>query len=143
MVLPRAELVEIEGQVDERIEHHRHLRLRERVSGAPCLRPADDDHPDAEILGQRYRLPDIGFAARLDGKRNLAREYAADQFGTRVPPAARRAVAMALLALSPGIAVVHAPARLFERMAQRSEEHTSELQSLMRISYAVFCLKNK
>src|SRR3546814_6322655 len=98
---------------------------------------------------------------------------------------------MALLALSPGIAVVHAPARLFERMAQRrplhgaraqpvprsaadhridadirdiedidpvaqpgkgrlaaegrvalgSEEHTSELQSLMRISYAVFCLK--
>src|SRR3546814_6196010 len=27
--------------------------------------------------------------------------------------------------------------------AERSEEHTSELQSLMRISYAVFCLKNK
>src|SRR3546814_8189434 len=26
--------------------------------------------------------------------------------------------------------------------ASRSEEHTSELQSLMRISYAVFCLKN-
>src|SRR3546814_4180457 len=26
-------------------------------------------------------------------------------------------------------------------VAQRSEEHTSELQSLMRISYAVFCLK--
>src|SRR3546814_13423502 len=28
-------------------------------------------------------------------------------------------------------------------MEQRSEEHTSELQSLMRISYAVFCLKKK
>src|SRR3546814_4333873 len=28
-------------------------------------------------------------------------------------------------------------------MAGRSEEHTSELQSLMRISYAVFCLKTK
>src|SRR3546814_8723422 len=28
-------------------------------------------------------------------------------------------------------------------MADRSEEHTSELQSLMRISYAVFCLKKK
>src|SRR3546814_5513650 len=27
--------------------------------------------------------------------------------------------------------------------AERSEEHTSELQSLMRISYAVFCLKKK
>src|SRR3546814_8122140 len=36
----------------------------------------------------------------------------------------------------------------FERLSQswivtRSEEHTSELQSLMRISYAVFCLKKK
>src|SRR3546814_20628377 len=33
--------------------------------------------------------------------------------------------------------------RLDLRVAQRSEEHTSELQSLMRISYAVFCLKKK
>src|SRR3546814_3106825 len=33
--------------------------------------------------------------------------------------------------------ILHIP---FER---RSEEHTSELQSLMRISYAVFCLKTK
>src|SRR3546814_6707899 len=32
--------------------------------------------------------------------------------------------------------------RLF-LVAARSEEHTSELQSLMRISYAVFCLKKK
>src|SRR3546814_1043818 len=29
------------------------------------------------------------------------------------------------------------------RVGDRSEEHTSELQSLMRISYAVFCLKKK
>src|SRR3546814_4560785 len=29
------------------------------------------------------------------------------------------------------------------RPSRRSEEHTSELQSLMRISYAVFCMKNK
>src|SRR3546814_1834499 len=29
------------------------------------------------------------------------------------------------------------------RLQARSEEHTSELQSLMRISYAVFCLKKK
>src|SRR3546814_3739916 len=29
------------------------------------------------------------------------------------------------------------------RASDRSEEHTSELQSLMRISYAVFCLKKK
>src|SRR3546814_8568550 len=51
---------------------------------------------------------------------------------------------------------VHVRVVLFHRMGQveadvaaaddddaRSEEHTSELQSLMRISYAVFCLKNK
>src|SRR3546814_1492645 len=31
----------------------------------------------------------------------------------------------------------------FEATFERSEEHTSELQSLMRISYAVFCLKKK
>src|SRR3546814_3926765 len=31
----------------------------------------------------------------------------------------------------------------FSSTARRSEEHTSELQSLMRISYAVFCLKKK
>src|SRR3546814_4523313 len=40
----------------------------------------------------------------------------------------------------------HAARRIPRRMprkAQRSEEHTSELQSLMRISYAVFCLKKK
>src|SRR3546814_6745799 len=35
------------------------------------------------------------------------------------------------------IAVIH------RQSAGRSEEHTSELQSLMRISYAVFCLKKK
>src|SRR3546814_4071947 len=35
------------------------------------------------------------------------------------------------------------PDRLPAERQQRSEEHTSELQSLMRISYAVFCLKKK
>src|SRR3546814_7551490 len=40
-----------------------------------------------------------------------------------------------------GPPVLPAPAR--GRAPLRSEEHTSELQSLMRISYAVFCLKKK
>src|SRR3546814_4926198 len=35
------------------------------------------------------------------------------------------------------------PVSLFDLVETRSEEHTSELQSLMRISYAVFCLKKK
>src|SRR3546814_5801840 len=34
-------------------------------------------------------------------------------------------------------------AKLWLEVRQRSEEHTSELQSLMRSSYAVFCLKKK
>src|SRR3546814_8040922 len=39
---------------------------------------------------------------------------------------------------------IAAPAALLDALAvMRSEEHTSELQSLMRISYAVFCLKQK
>src|SRR3546814_3055216 len=35
------------------------------------------------------------------------------------------------------------PGQVFFMEIYRSEEHTSELQSLMRISYAVFCLKKK
>src|SRR3546814_9168774 len=37
----------------------------------------------------------------------------------------------------------HAEGKSRRILAGRSEEHTSELQSLMRISYAVFCLKKK
>src|SRR3546814_6527654 len=43
-----------------------------------------------------------------------------------------------LAVLVAGVMIMIAPAAL-----PRSEEHTSELQSLMRISYAVFCLKKK
>src|SRR3546814_6496064 len=39
------------------------------------------------------------------------------------------------------ILVHHHPQAVVEGKALRSEEHTSELQSLMRTSYAVFCLK--
>src|SRR3546814_1605845 len=41
------------------------------------------------------------------------------------------------------LAYCSAAALVRPMMACRSEEHTSELQSLMRISYAVFCLKKK
>src|SRR3546814_9970766 len=41
------------------------------------------------------------------------------------------------------VAALDAERRILEAAAARSEEHTSELQSLMRISYAVFCLKKK
>src|SRR3546814_3597348 len=46
-------------------------------------------------------------------------------------------------ALPSNCSVIGSRAPLNQRSSARSEEHTSELQSLMRISYAVFCLKKK
>src|SRR3546814_10877997 len=43
----------------------------------------------------------------------------------------------------PAGALMHDQNAYLNSQAARSEEHTSELQSLMRISYAVFCLKKK
>src|SRR3546814_5136774 len=42
-----------------------------------------------------------------------------------------------------GALIKHFARHMRSRPNARSEEHTSELQSLMRISYAVFCLKKK
>src|SRR3546814_6287860 len=64
-----------------------------------------------------------------------------DQEGRRAPPAdcpSSSTSARRFSASRPIVATARVrPAR------RRSEEHTSELQSLMRISYAVFCLKKK
>src|SRR3546814_7925202 len=68
-----------------------------------------------------------------DPERSISREFQ------------RLAFAAARVEIAPGIEL----GRAFWTHAQplhsrrRSEEHTSELQSLMRISYAVFCLKKK
>src|SRR3546814_6839769 len=60
----------------------------------------------------------------------------------RTPPQERDALRTELLAQPEPQRDAWLRVRLQFR-AQRSEEHTSELQSLMRISYAVFCLKKK
>src|SRR3546814_957643 len=49
----------------------------------------------------------------------------------------------ALCSASPSTAMRISPWPDSAPISRRSEEHTSELQSLMRISYAVFCLKKK
>src|SRR3546814_2232164 len=54
------------------------------------------------------------------------------------PPARRRPPARGARQATAARADLRRPDR-----PRRSEEHTSELQSLMRISYAVFCLKKK
>src|SRR3546814_3907285 len=95
---------------------------------------------------------------RADGWQLLARSY--EMLGRRVEARDAYARALVLAPDDPDLLVQAAQARLFadpdkkldaEAVAmlkrslelQRSEEHTSELQSLMRISYAVFCLKKK
>src|SRR3546814_8184987 len=62
------------------------------------------------------------------------------------PPSSRKPPApapMLLIADVKPLLVPFALAFLIVLASRRSEEHTSELQSLMRISYAVFCLKKK
>src|SRR3546814_2457316 len=59
--------------------------------------------------------------------------------GARPVPRKRRAHAFGILAGGDQ----QVGGRLISFGRGRSEEHTSELQSLMRISYAVFCLKKK
>src|SRR3546814_8879046 len=54
-------------------------------------------------------------------------------------PPDKRGMAFAAFA----IVVVVGPSCVDTPVPRRSEEHTSDLQSLMRTSYAVFCLKNK
>src|SRR3546814_8781429 len=94
------------------------------------LRKRGPDRAPA-ILDRRARDSVAARAARAAGDAGPAdhRDPATGRRGRRQPPAGdlhRR----------------NAPAALTSARA-RSEEHTSELQSLMRISYAVLCLKKK
>src|SRR3546814_7992672 len=80
------------------------------------------------------RFRSVGLAARGGNPALLAAQMSAT--GTRNVAVADPAAAQALgLELGGPEAVTE--------LVRRSEEHTSELQSLMRISYAVFCLKKK
>src|SRR3546814_10257169 len=86
-----------------------------------------------------------------DRARTLAAAVAAAGFGTMLlPPFAGAASdwrdgCFDCLVLDPfgGTQPPRELILLARGIAARSEEHTSELQSLMRISYAVFCLKKK
>src|SRR3546814_5810244 len=96
-----------------------------------------------------------GFAVPGEHRCPLARGRvaipAALREGPGFPAAAARACAPARAASFPdhwkvverAAVVPSVQAEQRRRHRKRSEEHTSELQSLMRISYAVFCLKKK
>src|SRR3546814_2406231 len=59
------------------------------------------------------------------------------------PPAMPERPSASLAGEPTSIATPRGVTARFHTAKRRSEEHTSELQSLMRISYAVFCLKKK
>src|SRR3546814_2859542 len=93
--------------------------------------------PSGEAVGRAQRFQQIG------GDRAVRRDGA----GKRVQPGD---IGADVVQLDLGVAplgdqdgVAGRGADLEARVDVRSEEHTSELQSLMRISYAVFCLKKK
>src|SRR3546814_8670288 len=96
-------------------------------------------HRHILIIGARRGLDRLGHDGRAvddrrddDAGRVIAITIAAMAVGGRI--AAGVGAALIIAALIAGAAA---------RPPLRSEEHTSELQSLMRISYAVFCLKKK
>src|SRR3546814_3002151 len=83
-----------------------------------------------------YKAQDIDFdkALALATKQGISADQAADRaMGYRVPLQS---------SLDSNTVELSTEQTLFaENAVQRSEEHTSELQSLMRITYAAFCLK--
>src|SRR3546814_7043462 len=98
---------------------------------------------NAAIEAARAGEAGRGFAVVAQEVKTLAAQTAqatgqiAEQIRS-IQAAAREAIA-AMSTIRDGISTVH----LSTENIRRSEEHTSELQSLMRISYAVFCLKKK
>src|SRR3546814_9466465 len=90
---------------------------------------------DRPVPRQRQR-PAAGPAARAVGAGRAALSRAASFAAGRTLSLARRGAPPPEGRAAGGLAISWCELR-------RSEEHTSELQSLMRISYAVFCLKKK
>src|SRR3546814_4445760 len=79
--------------------------------------------------------------APLAGARGIGASGERDEMDDSIETRRTGKAGALLRALRPAVpAVISAAAMIF---LFRSEEHTSELQSLMRISYAVFCLKKK
>src|SRR3546814_10042679 len=99
-------------------------------------------HPDdpGRMLSQEAVMPDgmAAFSSGVHDRLDVVEIGAADAVDAPFAQVdAPRAVAMMFQSDDP-FAADHLRA-----VDARSEEHTSELQSLMRISYAVFCLKKK
>src|SRR3546814_6824247 len=93
-------------------------------------------HVIDEQLGQQHRIVACLIPVVLQPQ-----QYQRENRGDHVETAVER-VRHLTFAIPGGVARLGDEGGV-ERAKARSEEHTSELQSLMRISYAVFCLKKK
>src|SRR3546814_2983933 len=82
-----------------------------------------------------------GCPRRFKGMRGISADVSGDSMAVSISPGATAFTRTPSSANSTAISRVSDDKAAFE--VERSEEHTSELQSLMRISYAVFCLKKK
>src|SRR3546814_4766207 len=100
----------------------------------------------ARFGGVRRRFTRVGEVACDGGNAVIIDDYAHHPVEIRAVLAAAREATAGSGGRVIAVAQPHRYSRLGDLMADfqtRSEEHTSELQSLMRISYAVFCLKKK
>src|SRR3546814_3638882 len=107
-------------------QHHLHHAAAHDRSGRRCTNSRRYGEGDARV-GRESLIQ-----SRSVHTTNPVRSGAPESAGTPSAPIARRGRTRAGTAANRVIA-----------SRVRSEEHTSELQSLMRISYAVFCLKKK
>src|SRR3546814_3132690 len=97
--------------------------------------------PDA-VLARFAPKSCSGFAWGPDGLMYASGHDRPEVYALRLPKAGATLELVATLPVpTEGQAIDWDPAE--PRLLWRSEEHTSELQSLMRTSYAVFCLKKK
>src|SRR3546814_10647477 len=115
------------------------LQIRDGVGGRADIRLGDDfDQRRAGTVEVDARLADMAFVHRLAGVFFHVRARDADALGLSV----NFNVEMAFVNDRQFVLRDLVALRQI-RIEIRSEEHTSELQSLMRISYAVFCLTKK
>src|SRR3546814_1478333 len=119
-------------------------------------RPSSTRHDALFPYTPLFRSPCGGFLVVIDGGSNRAgrggcghrlgasrmRRFDASQRGSLATARFQGAAAATIRACIAGV-VSTLPCTSISSTSLRSEEHTSELQSLMRISYAVFCLKKK
>src|SRR3546814_5177942 len=133
-------------------------RMAEPLVRAAGLSPANvnirlihDDSINAFVVGGQTVYVHSGLIAAADNVNQVqgvvAHElgHIADAHVVTFDNGAKPAMGISLLSLVLGVAAMAAGAGDAGAgiLSARSEEHTSELQSLMRISYAVFCLQNK